>query len=265
MRKDTIEARIVGIEREMKELRSEIRQELREMISELKEFQGLMIDDRIGEMQDAMDRQYCQVAYDAALSRARETFQDQIHHDCPPGWNRDECIDHMVENHLRADIAEIENALPDQVGKTVESILDRDAAEAAQDAGTACEGCLLIYDAERDRLLAMAEKFIRYRQGLSRTRERVSFRQLPDDMVVSEIVGPLSHRARFAMLKCMTSRSASFKELEEVTGYDGGHLVYHLNKLISAGLTCKDEATGLYQITEKGANVMEIVKKMYEQ
>ena len=60
MRKDRIEERITGIERDMKELRSEIRQELRSMIDELKEFQELMVDDRIGEAQDAMSRQYCQ-------------------------------------------------------------------------------------------------------------------------------------------------------------------------------------------------------------
>ena len=48
MRKDTIEERITGIEKDMKEMRSEIRQELRSMIAELKEFQELMVEDRVG-------------------------------------------------------------------------------------------------------------------------------------------------------------------------------------------------------------------------
>ena len=81
---------------------------------------------------------------------------------------------------------------------------------------------------------------------------------------MSEIVEPLSHKARFAMLKSLTSDGRSYKELGEITGYTGGHLLYHLNKLADAGLVQKDE-TGLYRITEKGTGVMEIVKKMYAQ
>ncbi len=262
MRKDTIEERITGIERDMKEMRSEIRQELRSMIAELKEFQELMIEDRIGEVQETTSRQYCQMAYDSALGQARDTMQQRMNN-CPPGRERDECIDHMVEQHLRAGIAELDGARPDDVRATVRRILDRDATERKRDVGTPCETCLLVYDGERDRLLAMGEKFVRYRQSLVQTRTSIYFSQLPDDLAVSEIVEPLSHKARFAMLKSLTSGDRPYKELGDITGYTGGHLLYHLNKLTDAGLAQKDPETGLYRITEKGAGVMEIVKKMY--
>lgn len=262
MRKDKIEERIAGIERDMKELRSEIRQELRSMIDELKEFQELMVDDRVGEVQVALSNQYCQVAYDSALGQAQETLRKRMNY-CPPGVDRDECIDHLVDKHLRAGIAELDSARPEEVEGTLKCIRDRDAQERKRDVGTPCETCMLIYDGERDRLLAMGEKFVRYRQGLVQARESVYFRQLPDDLAVSEIIDPLSHKARFAMLKSLTSDSRSYKELGEITGYTGGHLLYHLNKLTDAGLVRKDGDTGLYQITEKGSGVMEIVRKMY--
>jgi predicted transcriptional regulator len=54
----------------------------------------------------------------------------------------------------------------------------------------------------------------------------------------------------------------SFKDLGAVTGYDGGHLTYHLNKLVSAGLVSK-ENSGAYQITEKGMGLMDVIRKMY--
>lgn len=263
MRKDTIEERITGIEKDMKEMRSEIRQELRSMIAELKEFQELMVEDRIGEVQEITSRQYCQMAYDSALVQARDTCQARMNN-CPPGPDRDECIDHMVEQHLRAGIAELDTSRPEDVPATVQRILDRDATERKRDVGTPCETCLLVYDGERDRLLAMGQKFVKYRQSLAQARSSVYFSQLPDDLAVSEIVEPLSHKARFAMLKSLTSDGRSYKELGEITGYTGGHLLYHLNKLADAGLVQKDE-TGRYRITEKGTGVMEIVKKMYAQ
>lgn len=262
MRKDAIEERIAGIEKDMKELRSEIRQELRSMIAELKELQTLMIDDRINEIQDTISRQYCQMAYDTALAQARGTFLARMNN-CPPGPARDECIDHLMEQHLRAGIAELDAARPGEVEETVRRILDRDAEERKSDAGTPCETCMMVYDGERDRLLAMVQKFVKYRQSLVQSRSSIYFSQLPEDLTVSEIVEPLSHKARFAMLKSLTSGDRSYKELGEITGYTGGHLLYHLNKLTDAGLAQKNAETGLYRITEKGTGVMEIVKRMY--
>ena len=65
------------------------------------------------------------------------------------------------------------------------------------------------------------------------------------------------------MLKSLTSGNRSYKDLGEITGFTGGHLLYHLNKLTDASLVQKDSETGLYRITEKGTGVMEIVRKMY--
>ena len=262
MRKDRIEERICGIERDVKDLRSEIRQELRSMMAGLKEFQELMIEDRIGEVQETATRQCCELAYDSAIENARKTFKEQLRYDCPPGDRRDECIDHFVDDHLRTYVAEVNSSSPEDVDATIQGICDRDGREPWRDNGS-CAYCAKIYDAERDRLLAMGEKFTRYRQSLKKEKAGFYFKQLPDDLAVSEIVEPLSHKARFAMLKSLTTDGRSYKELGEVTGYNGGHLLYHVNKLVTAGMIAKEEDSGLYRITDKGMGVMEIVKKMY--
>jgi DNA-binding HxlR family transcriptional regulator len=263
MRKDRIEERICGIERDVKELRSEIRQELRSMMAELKEFQELMIDGRVGDIQDALSRQYSQAAYEEGIAEARQTFEDRMCHDCPPGSTREKCIDHFVNKHLRACVNEIESSSPESVDQTMKQIADRDARDMENEKGTVCEPCYYIYNEERDRLLSMGEKFVRYRESMRSRSAGLYFRQLPDDLAVSEIVEPLSHKARFAMLKSLTSGGRSYKELGEITGYTGGHLLYHVNKLTTTGLIAKEESNGQYVITEKGMGVMEVVKKMY--
>ena len=265
MRKDTIEQRIIGIEKDMKELRSEIRQELRSVIAELKEFQELVVESRVVEIQDALSKEYRQIAYESQISEADRKFREQMSFDCPPGDSHDDCIDSLVGNHLRSDIASLDDASPEKAGEVLNAIADRDNDYCASYDGTQCEGCMKLYKSEHDRLLEMGEKFTRYRQSLSARKNSLYFRQLPDDLAVSEIVEPLSHKARFAMLKSLTASGRSYKELGEITGYTGGHLLYHLNKLTDAGLAHKDGATGQYRITEKGAGVMEIVKKMYAQ
>jgi DNA-binding HxlR family transcriptional regulator len=183
-------------------------------------------------------------------------------YDCPPEDKRDECIEHFVEEHLRKGIISLDCAPPEGKDVALASIVDHDNANTRNFKGMACERCQPIYIDERNKLLEMEKKFTAYRNGMSSKRRRPYYKQLPDDLTVSELIDPLSHRARFVMLKNLTSGGMSFKQLGEVTGYDGGHLVYHLNKLASAGLVSKEDS-GLYQITEKGLGVMEVIRKMY--
>jgi DNA-binding HxlR family transcriptional regulator len=262
MRKDRIEERIVGIERDMKEIRSEIRQELASMASELKEVQVSLVQDMIGEIQDTMSAGYRQIAYDISIGHSERRFDEQMCRECPPDEDRGGCIKHFVEEHLRGSAAAMEAAPPGMEGEALKPFIDHDNANSRSFKGTACEYCQGIYVAERDRLLEMGEKFAAYRKSLYVRRERPYFKQLPDDLTVSELIDPLSHRARFVMLKNLTSGCMSFTALGEVTGYEGGHLIYHLNKLVAAGLVSKEDS-GAYQITEKGIDVMEVIRKMY--
>ncbi len=262
MRKDRIEERIAGIERDVKELRSEVRQEIMSMSSELKEAQLALVEDMMSDIQDTMSGGYRQIAYELSISGAEKRFREQMSYDCPSGDNRDECIGHFVCEHLRKGIESLDAAPPEMEGEVRKAIIDRDDREGETFKGTPCEYCQGIYVTERDRLLEMGERFSAYRKSLNARRGRPYYRQLPDDLTVSELIDPLSHRARFVMLKNLTSGGMSFKELGDVTGYEGGHLIYHLNKLTSAGLVSK-EGGGLYAITEKGIGVMEVIRKMY--
>jgi DNA-binding HxlR family transcriptional regulator len=262
MRKDRIEERIAGIERDVKELRSEVRQEIMSMSSELKEAQQALVEDMMSDIQDTMSGGYRQIAYELSISGAEKRFREQMSYNCPPGDNREECIDHFVCEHLRKGIVSLDSAPSDMEGEVRKEIIDRDDREGESFKGTPCEYCQGIYVSERDRLLEMGEKFSAYRKSLYARRSRPYYRQLPDDLTVSELIDPLSHRARFVMLKNLTSGGMSFRELGDVTGYQGGHLIYHLNKLVSAGLVSKEDS-GLYAITDKGIGVMEVIRKMY--
>ena len=80
--------------------------------------------------------------------------------------------------------------------------------------------------------------------------------------MISSLVDPLSHEIRFAMLKALSAGSMTFKELGELTGSKGGHLLYHINKLLDSGLVIKTDA-GRYSLTDKGMGVMELIKRLY--
>ena len=63
------------------------------------------------------------------------------------------------------------------------------------------------------------------------------------------------------MLKSLSVKSLTYSELAGLSGIDGGHLLYHLNKLVSAGLVNKAE--GMYHISDRGRGIMELIKKLF--
>ncbi|RXL78454.1 ArsR family transcriptional regulator, partial [Citrobacter sp. AAK_AS5] len=75
---------------------------------------------------------------------------------------------------------------------------------------------------------------------------------LPDEEVLSTLIEPLSHPVRFAIMKGLSGGSLSYSELSALTGYKGGHLLFHVTRLVEAGLIAKSETSGLYALTEKG-------------
>lgn len=86
---------------------------------------------------------------------------------------------------------------------------------------------------------------------------------MPDEKVLSSIIEPLSHPVRLVILKGLFGCSMSYTELSVLTGYKGGHLLFHIARLIEAGLAVKSESTGLYTLTEKGTGVMTLSGNLY--
>jgi DNA-binding transcriptional ArsR family regulator len=122
-----------------------------------------------------------------------------------------------------------------------------------------------VYLREPKQLEASIENLAGYRGGLSKEKNGIYLSGLPDNLVISKIVDPLSHESRFAMLRALSTGSMTFKDLGELTGSKGGHLLYHIGKLVDAGLVVKTDAGKRYSITDRGLGVMDLVRKMYVQ
>ena len=127
--------------------------------------------------------------------------------------------------------------------------------------GTPCEKCVNVYEAEKDGIGRIAERLRKSRQSARPANADVLISQLPDDIVISSLLEPLSHESRFLMLKSLSVKSLTYSEIAGLSGIEGGHLLYHLNKLVSSGLVNK--ADGMYAISDRGMGIMELIKKLY--
>ena len=232
MRKDTVAQKLERLEHEVLALKSEQRDGIDSLRTTLKQFQELMLEEKMASIMDRMSLEYRDMAIGSSLDGAYHTLDKKLPDPCPKGM-RAKCMQSFL-SQLEADAA----------GTTC------DAHDFNALKGTPCEKCVNAYEAEKDSISRIAERLRKSRQSARPASAEMLISQLPDDIVISSIVEPLSHEARFMMLKSLSVKSMTYSELSGISGLDGGHLLYHLNKLVSSGLVNK--ADGMYHIIRQG-------------
>jgi len=261
MRKDEIEERIVQIEKTLRELQAGQRQTSDAVIAELRAFQGLIIEERIEALRQQMAQGHQRLLLDLVLSTARREFDTVCPNPCSL-FNRSECIDFFLcrlkDTAERADPDEAERFLAAQVQQDTDLLVRYPELDRSP-----CRSCYDTYCRERDGLMQAIGKLSSTRQVLRQKKPDMYIADLPDEQVLSTLIEPLSHPVRFAMLKGLSGGSMSYTELSALTGYKGGHLLFHVTRLVEAGLVVKTEPAGLYSLTEKGMAMMTLVKNLY--
>jgi predicted transcriptional regulator len=96
------------------------------------------------------------------------------------------------------------------------------------------------------------------------TVKAVEISKLPVDVVVDQMIEPVSNKARMMILKALTSESRSFSALSEMTRLRGGNLLFHIQKLLDGGLIIQRHDRGDYMITKKGFILMKQIGEAYQ-
>ncbi len=82
--------------------------------------------------------------------------------------------------------------------------------------------------------------------------------EINENILVKEILEPLSHTQRIQIMKSMSNQTQTFSALSEITGLRGGNLLYHIQKLLDTDMIIQRHERGDYMITEKGYKIMSV-------
>jgi DNA-binding transcriptional ArsR family regulator len=83
------------------------------------------------------------------------------------------------------------------------------------------------------------------------------------DMIMSEILEPVSNNHRLEILRAVAFEVKSFSAFSELTSLRGGNLLFHLQKLLDSGLILQMHERGDYMITDKGLKILEGLQEIY--
>lgn len=93
--------------------------------------------------------------------------------------------------------------------------------------------------------------------------KRLELSKLPEELMVSDVLEPLSSKQRLQILKAAAVKTKTFSELSELTGLRGGNLLFHLQKLLDSGMLLQRHERGDYMITEKGYRLLNSLAEAY--
>lgn len=83
-----------------------------------------------------------------------------------------------------------------------------------------------------------------------------------EELIVKEVLEPLSNKQRLQILQSMASETKTYSELSEVTGLRGGNLLFHIQKLQDGGLIFQRHERGDYMVTKKGYSMLNALNNM---
>lgn len=263
MRKDEIENRIIQLEQDIRILKADHRDGVETILLEMQKIQSTVIEERITTLRERIIEGYERIFMDLLLKNAEHNLNTHCLDPCVRD-RRKECKDFLL---ARLKVAVQKEHNPDIIlppGR--ETINDQTLVKKAPFlTEIPCNTCFSAYLDEKEQIKKTMDIIRDSRELLIKPKLNHFVSDLPGDIVISKLVEPLSHKHRFAMLQSLSSGSMSFSELGTLTGSNGGHLLYHLTKLIDAGFVMKTEGGKSYTITEKGIGVMDLVKQLYSQ
>lgn len=100
---------------------------------------------------------------------------------------------------------------------------------------------------------------------LYRSKEEIrdSIDIMPEDIIVRDLLEPLSNPQRMVIMKALSRSQRSFSELSALTNLRGGNLLFHLQRLTGTGMVFQRGGRGDYALTPKGQRSLETVNDLY--
>lgn len=86
---------------------------------------------------------------------------------------------------------------------------------------------------------------------------------VPEKLLVTDLLEPLSNIQRLQIMKAVATKTQTFSEFTELTGLRGGNLLFHIQKLIDAGMIIQRHERGDYMITDKGFKALKGIAGTY--
>lgn len=229
----------------------ELKQEIKNLRCELNRLEGSVLKERVKAVENALTQNRLLLYAGQLQDELDEDIQKIPNKECK---NHDQCLERFksmaTENLQMMKNLKVEEALND-----FDTKIDKMEQVIQKAKGSTCEVCHKDFQKKLRKEKRAFQTIVLVEKGDDKDEAELNIERL-----VEEVLEPLANSARLKILIGNFEGKKSFSKIAQITGLKGGHLLFHIKKLVDAGLIVQEDNKGDYLITQKG---VEVAKKIF--
>lgn len=227
----------------------ELTQQVGSLKAELGRIEGVILKDRLSAVEEALSQNRLMQYADLLNEEASEDIDKLLNSDCE---KRTKC-----HEYFREQLAE--NLLIVKSRGSKEALADLDArinhlgSQAEKAKGTQCESCQTKFQKKlkREKRAFQTIVLVEKTNSDDRNQEAVNI-----PFIVENFLEPLANPVRLKILFSLYEGKKNFSKLSQIMELKGGHLIFHIKKLLDSKLIGQEDNKGDYIITPKGVDAI---------
>ena len=227
----------------------DLKDEVSQLRSDVSRISAAIVNDRLESVEKALTSRHLQLYADQASRYVDEATKKCVRPEC----SRNQQCSEMFQSTITDVIESVKSEEVEKVFARVLDELNRIQAMIEKAEGKPCQACYM----NLQRALLSHKDDVQRISGVKPYSG--DSKDISVDWLVEQVLKPLSHTARLTILATLRSGGAGFSTLSDVTKMRGGHLLFHLEQLTSAGLVAQDGKKGYYVVTPRGLEIINIL------
>ncbi len=225
----------------------ELVQEISSLKAELGRIESVILKDRLSAVEEALSQNRLMHYADLLNEEANEDIDKLLSADC---GKRSKCHEYfkeqLAENLLIAKSRGSKEALAD-----LDARINQVGSQAEKAKGTQCEACQTKFQKKLKREKRAFQTIVLVEKPDSRSQEVIDV-----PFTVENFLEPLANPVRLKILISLYEGKKNFSKLSQTMELKGGHLIFHLKKLLDSGLIAQEDNKGDYIITPNGVDAV---------
>ena len=227
----------------------ELTQQVGSLKAELGRIESVILKDRLNAVEEALSQNRLMQYADLLNEEANDDIDRLLNADCE---KKTKC-----HEYLREQLAE--NLLIVKSRGSKEALADLDArinqmgGQAEKAKGTQCESCQTKFQKKlkREKRAFQTIVLVEKTNSDDRNQEAVNI-----PFIVENFLEPLANPVRLKILIALYEGKKNFSKLSQLMELKGGHLIFHIKKLLDSKLIGQEDNKGDYIITPKGVDAI---------
>ncbi len=220
--------------------------------AELGRIESVILKDRLSAVEEVLSQNRLMQYADLLNEEASEDIDRLLSADCEKRAKCHEFFrEQLAENLLIIKSGESKEALADLEARIKQAGIRLEKAKDTQ-----CESCQTNFQKKlkREKRAFQTIVLVEKTNGNKPSQETVNI-----PFIVENFLEPLSNPVRLKILIGLYEGKKNFSKLSQIMTLKGGHLIFHLKKLLNSKLIAQEDNKGDYIITTKG---IEAIRKI---